>query len=1238
MLIKHGAKGLISFIVVLILSSLFAAVVFAATVDDVIDNSLRVGLDVYDLDGTDNYTYENVLASLRRGGSHYYFKFGGCWYDLLCNDINSLQDLQDTTKAAPPAEVRKWQLTYWYASEDTVLIFEPPVSTYIVEHYQKDSGADTYTQVHTDTLTGTTGAQTEAEAKTYAGYAALEFSQEEIAADGSTIVKIYYDPVMVIGDEIIDGEYVVNRNYTDNEMLDHDIGKIPVSYEHEEITDSLEFKYYTEENGEEITSFNLANGGTTFRVFVEAASEEYGSFSGYAIFKYRSVTIGKNDSYLTIEDALEQAKSGDTIYVKYNTSFAGEAVAMRVYGEKAHQVKSGVKLLLPYDSRLSEGLTDYDTSSGSNPAISRGDAYVELGLPLGIELDVRGELFVNAKRGNTGSRPKGYVTGNYYAQINMDQGSRITVGSNGKLRALGFITGEGIVEAESDATVYELLFMEGWRGGNGALAAHNGNAFPLEQYTVNNIEVDMSLNAGARYFGNVSADYSGGAQFSDLPVIGPDNNYMFQLQGGKLKKSYDLSTGCLTLTLAEGTTAAVNNASIKLGGSTLSSKDRHMPFAGNWHFVVDAGATLNVKAWLALLPGSTMAINSGGTVNIESGGKLTVFDPYEVVKADTVAYPFSTSQYYRVNPGSFNYTRYTPAKLTVEGALNVESGGGIAGRVTVVPGVGVFNLDAGCLTGYDYTYAMASGTSGYTNTRQVRLWQDVETADSVTADKSSVKSGDKTEVSAHVKGMVNGEYRPLAGATVVFSGGSGTWSSSVATTDVNGLATAAFTPDGSGDMKLAAMVTEGDIATEGTVTVKVTTSGSGGCPLIYSYDGTGFHLEHEPVPTSANRAFEGTSFGTLRKLQEVDGQYQIRVGEDDPSETYVNGVRLYAVEYAAGNDVREILVDIHGNPRTIGDRVAPKSFIDSGNNEWIGELMTDGRTVSAPGLSMLEQGQYVETYVAGFDLPADAADVGKLIIKTQETNLPFDFVNWYHTLIDGCNNVWWLERALQTNDGIWGIIDAIGLLGLDVEAWDGAKWVYQGTVASGSHFFEEFLIPIDLSVLEEGADEVKVRLKSGAGFVMFDQVSMDFSPDLDMTVYPLELQQALYNGDHDVALTINQINDQRVKMQMGDYIDLYFTAPELDCGKERGLFVDFTGYYHPGLESKTNPIVDTWDGFTYEEIVDAVLEIQPEAVATVEVLEWLFDLTETTLGQSMEYKIEKIYVEHALPWMKENLW
>src|SRR5574344_1007304 len=67
-------------------------------------------------------------------------------------------------------------------------------TAYKVEHYQQNTADDSYTLATDDTqnLTGTTGAQTAAAAKTYTGFTAQTVAQSAIAADGSTVVKIYY--------------------------------------------------------------------------------------------------------------------------------------------------------------------------------------------------------------------------------------------------------------------------------------------------------------------------------------------------------------------------------------------------------------------------------------------------------------------------------------------------------------------------------------------------------------------------------------------------------------------------------------------------------------------------------------------------------------------------------------------------------------------------------------------------------------------------------------------------------------------------------------------------------------------------------------------------------------------------------------------------------------------------------------------------------------------------------------
>lgn len=70
-------------------------------------------------------------------------------------------------------------------------------ATYTVKHYQQnteDMTDNQYTEFESETLTGITGQQTKAAAKTYIGFASAKaFEQQTIKADSSTVISIYYD-------------------------------------------------------------------------------------------------------------------------------------------------------------------------------------------------------------------------------------------------------------------------------------------------------------------------------------------------------------------------------------------------------------------------------------------------------------------------------------------------------------------------------------------------------------------------------------------------------------------------------------------------------------------------------------------------------------------------------------------------------------------------------------------------------------------------------------------------------------------------------------------------------------------------------------------------------------------------------------------------------------------------------------------------------------------------------------
>ncbi len=66
-------------------------------------------------------------------------------------------------------------------------------TAYKVEHWQQNIADDGYTLAKTEPMTGTTGEKTAAKAEETAGFSAKEFVQAKIAADGSTVIKIWYD-------------------------------------------------------------------------------------------------------------------------------------------------------------------------------------------------------------------------------------------------------------------------------------------------------------------------------------------------------------------------------------------------------------------------------------------------------------------------------------------------------------------------------------------------------------------------------------------------------------------------------------------------------------------------------------------------------------------------------------------------------------------------------------------------------------------------------------------------------------------------------------------------------------------------------------------------------------------------------------------------------------------------------------------------------------------------------------
>lgn len=114
----------------------------------------------------------------------------------------------DVLTYLPELKETGWIFDGWYDGEtkaisgeyvitkDVTLVakWSPATVTYTVEHCQKNIENDEYTfLVITEQLSGKTEELTAALAKDYPGFTAQNITQSKIAADGSTVVKVYYD-------------------------------------------------------------------------------------------------------------------------------------------------------------------------------------------------------------------------------------------------------------------------------------------------------------------------------------------------------------------------------------------------------------------------------------------------------------------------------------------------------------------------------------------------------------------------------------------------------------------------------------------------------------------------------------------------------------------------------------------------------------------------------------------------------------------------------------------------------------------------------------------------------------------------------------------------------------------------------------------------------------------------------------------------------------------------------------
>lgn len=302
-----------------------------------------------------------------------------------------------------------------------------------------------------------------------------------------------------------------------------------------------------------------------------------------------------------------QANSQSKITLATNGSISG-----------TYTIPTGITLLIPFD----EAGTLYTDAPAAIRTTPESKPFRTLTMSEGTSITVNGAISLGGRYFAAGGGQQGRPIGDY-GYIKMADNSSITVKNGGKLYAWGFISGSGSVLAESGATVYEFYQIADFRGGSASSGMGHG-VFPFSQYFVQNIEVPLTLNAGAN-----EQVYSGVYAISKtfttaINFIGDTG--MFKVESGSFTKDYDEKADRLVFTV--NGEAALNTLSLKLAGMSVNSASYVLPITNNITINIQSG-NVTINQDTALLAGVEVNIAEGAGLTVANGKNLYFYDSDE---------------------------------------------------------------------------------------------------------------------------------------------------------------------------------------------------------------------------------------------------------------------------------------------------------------------------------------------------------------------------------------------------------------------------------------------------------------------------------------------------------------------------------------------------------------------------------------------------------------------------------
>lgn len=417
------------------------------------------------------------------------------------------------------------------------------------------------------------------------------------------------------------------------------------------------------------------------------------AFIGYASYVVSSTEIydpvqvspvcyinSESNKYTTIEKALYVAGENDTADTIYVIKGASAVIKSNCI------LDSMDTLILPHDNTNKSTFSDdYSSATGYGDQNATTNRYCQVTISQGIEFEVNGKVYIQGNNG--GVNPQG-ATSSTYAEIVMENNSKITLKNNAYLECIGFIketstTGNARIIAEANSTIYQPVSIYDWGSASSAIGKLNNSnyqLFPFNRYDIVNIRPTIEFQYGSKLTGKVHTwgnTAKNKEAEADLISVSPTSFGVMHDKSSKILWHFTDSSSLTSTSSSDSShkTSVTFYGKCSLGKIAttidtgyfgivldIDSSKMYLPISSTFDiFIGDENNISNVTVpyKVKMLPGSSLKISKGSRIELQSN-----FISYQS-KSVTISGTTHSIPSYNIN---------TPSKLINNGHLIIKSG------------------------------------------------------------------------------------------------------------------------------------------------------------------------------------------------------------------------------------------------------------------------------------------------------------------------------------------------------------------------------------------------------------------------------------------------------------------------------------------------------------------------------------------------------------------------------------